>query len=99
MQVRLKELEDNRKQLGQNIEIMNGKINEFNAFTCYSMQQQQIRLKAEKAEQKRLAEEAKLLAGRRGQRQQQETNSPMKSTLKKTAAGRSGSVKGSSSRA
>ena len=68
LQVRLKELEDNRKQLAENIDVMNGKINEFNAYTVYQMQRERERIKAEKAEQKRLAEEAKLLAGRRGLR-------------------------------
>ena len=40
LQIRLKELEDNRKQLSTNIDVMNGKINEFNAYTCYQMQQE-----------------------------------------------------------
>ena len=95
LQVRLKELEDNRKQLSQNIDVMNGKINEFNAYTCYQMEKEQARIRAERAEARRLAEEARLLAGRRGQRVNQETNSPIKSTLKKSAAARSGSIKDS----
>ena len=66
LQVRLKELEDNRKQLSQNIDVMNGKINEFNAYTCYQMEKEQARIRAERAEARRLAEEARLLAGRRG---------------------------------
>ena len=35
LQLRLKELEDNRKQLAENIDVMNGKINEFNAYTVF----------------------------------------------------------------
>ena len=41
-------------------------------------QKEQERMRAEKAEQKRLAEEAKLQAGRRGHR---DSNSPLKSAL------------------
>ena len=59
------------------------KINEFNAYTVYQMQIDRERIKAEKAEAKRLADEAKILAGRRGQRAQSanDPNSPLKSAL------------------
>ena len=57
------------------------------------MQRERERIKAERAEQKRLAEEAKLQAGRRGlraQSSQQDPNSPLKSALARKQ-GRSGS--------
>lgn len=40
LQIRLKELEDNRKQLGHNITVMNGKIAEFCAYTNYQTQKE-----------------------------------------------------------
>ena len=95
LQVRLKELEDNRKQLSTNIDVMNGKINEFNSYTVYQMQREREMAKEQKAEQKRLAEEAKALAGRRGLRaqSQQDSGSPLKSAMSKKPHGRSGSLK------
>ena len=59
------------------------------------MQRERERIKLERAEQKRLAEEAKALAGRRGlraQSSQQDPNSPLKSALARKQ-GRSGSLK------
>ena len=53
LQIRLKELEDNRKQLTTNIAVMNGKIADFCAYTNYQTQKEQERLRAEKAEAKR----------------------------------------------
>lgn len=50
LQVRLKELGDNRKRLSENIDVMNGKINEFNAYTVYQMQKERERAKAQKVE-------------------------------------------------
>lgn len=89
LQIRLKDLEDNRKTLSANIQTMNGKIFDYRAYSNYQTQKEQERMKAEKAEQKRLAEEAKLLAGRRGHR---DSNSPLKSALSRKQA-RSGSLK------
>lgn len=91
LQIRLKDLEDNRKTLSSNIQTMNGKIFDYRAYSNYQTQKEQERMKIEKAEQKRLAEEAKTLAGRRGHR---DSNSPLKSALSRKQA-RSGSLKGS----
>ena len=40
LQIRLKELEDNRKQLTANIETMNGKISAFCSYTNYHTQKE-----------------------------------------------------------
>ena len=93
LQIRLKDLEDNRKTLSSNIQTMNGKIFDYRAYSNYQTQKEQERMKIEKAEQKRLAEEAKTLAGRRGIRSG-DSNSPLKSALAKKQA-RSGSIKNS----
>ena len=50
LQIRLKELEDNRKQLSSGIDTMQGKIQEFCKYRSYQTQKEQERLKAEKAE-------------------------------------------------
>ena len=68
LQIRLKELDDNRKQLNSNITTMNGKITEFVSYRNYQTQIEQERLKAQKAEDKRIAEEEKLMRGKRGLR-------------------------------
>jgi len=62
---------------------MNGKIVEFCKYTSYQTQKEQERVKAEKAEQKRVADEAKLLAGRRGHRRDPDASHPLKSALSK----------------
>jgi hypothetical protein len=71
---------------------MNGKISEFCAYTNYQTQKEQERQRAEKAEAKRLAEEAKLMAGRRGNRAASDVNSPLKSALAKKQTRSGGSL-------
>ena len=71
---------------------MNGKIVEFCKYTSYQTQKEQERLKAEKAEQKRLAEEAKALAGKRGHRRDPDAGGPLKSALSRKQS-KGGSVK------
>ena len=90
LQIRLKELEDNRKQLSTNITVMNQKIANFCVYNNYQTQLEQERMRAEKAEQKRLADEAKALAARKGIKH--DPNSPLKSALSRKQA-KSGSVK------
>ena len=46
LQIRLKELDDNRKQLTSNISTMNGKITEFVQYTNFQTQKEQERMKA-----------------------------------------------------
>ena len=62
----MKDLEDNRKTLTANIATMNGKIFDYRAYSNYQTQKENERIKEERAEAKRQAEEAKALAGRRG---------------------------------
>lgn len=93
LQIRLKDLEDNRKTLTSNINTMTGKIFKYRAYSNYQMKQEQMRLEEEKAEAKRQAEEAKALASRRGYKgAQADPNSPLKSALSRKQA-RSGSLK------
>ena len=93
LQVRLKDLEDGRKTLTANINTMNGKIFKYREYSNYQTQLEQERMKELKAEQKRQAEEAKALAGRRGFKGgQNDANSPLKSALSRKQA-RSGSLK------
>ena len=93
LQIRLKDLEDNRKTLTSNINTMTGKIFKYRAYSNYQMKQEQLRLEEEKAEAKRQAEEAKALASRRGYKgAQADPNSPPKSALSRKQA-RSGSLK------
>ena len=80
--MRLKELEDNRKTLSSNITNMTGKIMEFCAYTNYRTQKEQERIQAEREEAKRLAAEAKAMAGKRGAlAANRDANSPLKSAL------------------
>ena len=82
LQVRLKELDDNRKTLSANISNMTGKIMAFCEYTHEMTKKEQARINAEKAEAKRLAEEAKAMAGRRGAAAaNRDANSPLKSAL------------------
>ena len=91
LQIRLKELDDNRKQLNSNITTMNGKITEFVSYRNYQTQIEQERLKAQKAEDKRIAEEEKLMRGKRGLRKDN-SGSPLKSAMAKQKS-KSGSVR------
>ena len=50
LQIRLKDLEDNRKTLSSNIQTMNGKIFDYRAYSNYQTQKEQERMKIEKAE-------------------------------------------------
>ncbi len=90
LNIRLKEIEDNRKQLSGNIAVMQEKITAFNAYNNAQTLLEQKRLQEEKAEQKRLAEEAKALAAKRGIKH--DPNSPLKSALSRKQA-KSGSIK------
>ena len=91
LQLRLKELEDNRKHLSKNILEMNGKIMQFCWYTNYQTQKEQERMREERAEQKRIDEEAKALAQKRGIKSA-DPNSPLKSALARKQA-KSGSLK------
>lgn len=71
---------------------MNEKIVEFCKFTSYQTKKEQERIKAEKEEEKRLAEEAKLLAGRRGIRSSSNNEHPLKSAFARKQ-NKSGSIK------
>ena len=76
-----------------NIATMNGKIFDYRAYSNYQTQKENERIKEERAEAKRQAEEAKALAGRRGYKgSQADPNSPLKSALARKVA-RSGSLK------
>lgn len=92
LQIRLKELEDKRKQLSSGVSVMQSKIADFNAYNNHQTLLEQERMRAEKEEQKRLAEEAKALASRKGIKH--DPNSPLKSALARKQA-RSGSIKSS----
>ena len=90
LSLRLKELEDKRKQLTTNIKTMNNKINDFCEYTNYQTKQEQEKAKRDAAELKRKEEEERILKGKRGIK---DPNSPLKSALARKQ-GRSGSIKG-----
>lgn len=76
MQVRIKELEDQRSLMGGHIEVMTGKLRTYRDALIKKAEEDAIEAAERAREEKRLAEEAALLAKKRG-------HSPLKSTLKK----------------